>query len=189
MKSQRIHQIAIVVLLISASAVAQAQGPQRHPRAAQALEKAVPEQNFGKLHLEKHEVVTVRDNRQVPGLNGLMFVYYKSDGGRQIMLSVQWFEETKDLLAFYESQLKEQIKQLPELKKREFDMNVIWSEGDKAYFWTDRKHFAVGMGGDSIPPEMAKAYLRRIPGRDAGIEKKSQQKGAGEGEEGRKAES
>ena len=39
----------------------------------EALEEVVLKQDFGAFRFQKHEVVTIKNNDRVPGLNGLMF--------------------------------------------------------------------------------------------------------------------
>ena len=120
----------------------------------------------------------MKKNDRVPGLNGLMFAYYKDDGGSRIMVSVQWFENGKDLQAFFDSNIAQQLK-IPEqkgLKKRKFEGSVIWSNGTQAHYWTDGRNLMCSEGGESVPDELVEAYLKRIPSKVAEIGDKKEAK-------------
>lgn len=174
--SRLIRQLSAVLMLLSASLVAQEKDRADNPQAAEALAAVVQKKDLGKFQFDKSDMVTMKQNDRVPGLGGLVFAYYKDDAGSRIMLEILWFEYKDKLLAFYDSQLKTQLKQQKELKKSKVEDSVIWGNGDKAYYWTDGEHFVVSMGGAPIPPEMAKSYLKLVPSRVAELGVKEKKK-------------
>ncbi len=157
--------IGIVTALFAGSAVAQ---PEKHPEAEKAMAKIVLQKDFGKqLKFHSREVVTVARNDKVPGLNGLMFMYWWGDAGITIKASVVWFEKKDDLLKFYAS-----TTQGNDYKLGEFNGTRIWKMGKDGYTWTDGEHFMVSLGGPPLPPEeMVKDWLGMIGSKVAEIEK------------------
>jgi hypothetical protein len=167
---------------LTASGVASAQPLQQLPEVAKAMEKIIQkEKAFNGFNYSSHQVVTIKDNDRVPGLNGLMFVKYKNDAGQQIMLSIQWFEDKEDLLGFYVSNLDERKRQGNKPVRKNIGKNVIREtsiEGISLYEWTDAEHFAMSLGGPEVPPEMLKAYLKAVPGRSEDPEEKPEKQNA-----------
>ena len=171
MKAKYPPLVSAIALLVSLSAVAQGQVPQKHPGAEKAMAKIVLEEDFGDdLKFHSREVVTLAQNDRVPGLNGLMFMRWKGDGaGTEVMASVQWFEKKEDLLAFYAGSKKRKG-----FKLGEFDGTVLWKVGESGYSWTDGEHFMVSLGGSPPPPpEMVKAWLAMITSKVADLEKEN----------------
>jgi hypothetical protein len=153
--------------------------PPKHPGAEKAMAKIVLEKDFGDdLKFHSRQVVTMAHNDKVPGLNGLMFMRWKGEApGTEVMASVQWFEETKDLLAFYD-----QSKKREDYKLGEFDGTKVWKIGEAGYSWTDGEHFLVSLGGSPAPPpEMVKAWLAMIASKVAEVEKEDEEKPASAG--------
>jgi hypothetical protein len=161
---------------LTASGVTSADPLQQLPEVAKAMEKIVQkEKAFDGFNYQSHEVITIRENDRVPGLNGLMFVKYKNDAGQQIMLSIQWFEDKEDLLGFYVSNLDARRKQGIIPQRQSIDKNVLWEtsiENGSIYEWTDAEHFAMSLGGPEVLPEILKAYLKAVPGRSEDPEEK-----------------
>jgi hypothetical protein len=158
-------------VLVSSTATAQ---PPKHPEAEKAFARIVLEKNFGDdLKFHSRQVVTMAQNDRVPGLNGLMFMRWKGDApGTEVMASVQWFAENKELLAFYaQSNTRE------DYKLGKFDGTTLWKIGDSGYSWTDGEHFLVSLGGSPAPPpEMVKAWLAMIASKVAEVEKEAEKK-------------
>ena len=73
-----------------------------HPGAEKAMERIVLERDFGdNLKFHSRKVITIAENPKVPGLNGLMFMRSKGAApAMEVVASVQWFEDTGDLLHF-----------------------------------------------------------------------------------------
>lgn len=115
-----------------------------HPGAERALERIVLEQDFGEdLKFYSREVVTFAENPRVQGLNGLMFMRWKgAEPATEVVASVQWFEETSDLLPFYRAGKASQVRGLLPIGD-----TVIWKTGENSCLWTDGEHFVVGLGG------------------------------------------
>lgn len=156
------------LLILSASFLLGLQGVAQdavgdNPKAAKALSGVLIKNELGGFAFSKHEIATMKNNPQVPGLGGLMFVHYKNDADEQMTVSVQWFEDQKKLMKFFEDQLKRQRKVLPQLKKVEVGGNVVWSVENTAYYWTDSKTLMVSLGGKKVPLEFIKGYLKKIP--------------------------
>jgi hypothetical protein len=131
-----------------------------HPGAEKALEQIVLEQDFGDdLKFHSREAATFADNPRVPGLNGLMFMRWKgANPATEIVASLQWFEETIDLLPFYRAERARTARGLLSIGN-----TVIWKTGEQSYLWTDGEHFVVGLGGSPAPPqEMMEAWLALI---------------------------
>ena len=131
-----------------------------HPAAEQALEQIVLEQDFGdNLKFHSREAVTFADNSRVRGLNGLMFVRWKgAEPATEIVASVQWFEETSDLLSFYRAERARTGRGLLPIGD-----TIVWKTGEHSYLWTDGEHFVIGLGGSpAVPQEMLEAWLAMI---------------------------
>lgn len=131
-----------------------------HPGAERALKRIVLDQDFGDgLKLYSREVVTMAENARVRGLNGLMFMRWKgAEPASEIVASVQWFEETSDLLPFYRAERTRTGRGLLPIGD-----TVIWKTGENSYLWTDGEHFVVGLGGSPAPPlEMLEAWLALV---------------------------
>jgi hypothetical protein len=131
-----------------------------HPGAKKAMERIVLERDFGdNLKFHSREVITIAENSKVPGLNGLMFMRWKGAApAMEVVASVQWFEDTSDLLHFYRAEKARTGRGLLPIGD-----TVIWKTGDNSYLWTDGEHFVVGLGGSPAPPkEMLEAWLALI---------------------------
>jgi hypothetical protein len=131
-----------------------------HPGAERALERIVLEQDFGDdLKFYSREVVTIAENPKVRGLNGLMFMRWKgAEPATEVVASVQWFEDTSDLLPFYRAEKARTGRGLLPIAD-----TVIWKTGENSYLWTDGEHFVVGLGGSPAPPlEMLEAWLALV---------------------------
>ena len=131
-----------------------------HPGAEKALARIVLERDFGDdLKFDSREVVTIDENPRVRGLNGLMFMRWKgADTQAKVVASVQWFEETSDLLPFYRAEKARTVRGLLAIGD-----TVIWKTSENSYLWTDGEHFVVGLGGSPTPPkEMLEAWLALI---------------------------
>lgn len=131
-----------------------------HPGAEKALGQIVLEQDFGDdLKFHSREAATFADNPRVPGLNGLIFMRWKgANPATEIVASVQWFEETTDLLPFYRAEKARTARGLLSMGS-----TVIWKTGEQSYLWTDGEHFVVGLGGSPAPPQaMLEAWLALI---------------------------
>ena len=131
-----------------------------HPGAEKALGRIVLERDFGdNLRFHSREVTTIEENTKVRGLNGLMFMRWKgSDPEMEVVASVQWFEDTSDLLPFYRAQKARTGQGLLTVGD-----TVIWRTGKHSYLWTDGEHFVVGLGGSPAPPKkMLEAWLALI---------------------------
>ena len=173
------------LIATACSLAAQENANQPHPRAAKALERVGLQKNFGEFQFQKREIITLKENDRVKGLNGLMFAYYKKQpNGPRITLSIQWFEKEEDLLKFYNGNM---LKQQGWEKKKVADCVVLSMKG-MAYQWTDGEHFTVSMGGAPIPPELAKAYLALVPSRVGELAKKQGEKAGRERQERRPGE-
>lgn len=154
-----IVMILLAALLMPFSALVHAQGSP-HPGAEQALARIVLEKDFGDgLKLQSREAVTFATNPQVPGLNGLLFMRWNgADPADQITASVQWFEETSDLLAFYTAERARAAQGLQMVGG-----TVVWKTSEQSYLWTDGGHFMVSIGGSPAPSkEMLMAWLDLI---------------------------
>lgn len=146
--------LATLLALLSLQGYAQTAA---HPGAEKALEQIVLERDFGDdLKFHSREAATFADNPRVPGLNGLIFMRWKgSNSATEIVASVQWFEETSDLLPFYHAERARSARGLLTIGN-----TVIWRTGEQSYLWTDGEHFVVGLGGSPAPPqEMLEAWL------------------------------
>jgi len=131
-----------------------------HPGAEKALERIVLERDFGdNLRFHSREVITVAENPKVPGLNGLMFMRWKGATPTiEVVASVQWFEDTSDLLPFYRAEKARTGRGIVPIGDA-----VIWKTGENSYLWTDGEHFVVGLGGSPAPSkEMLEAWLALI---------------------------
>lgn len=131
-----------------------------HPGAERAMAGIVLERDFGdNLKFHSREVITIAENREVPGLNGLMFMRWKgATPAMEVIASVQWFEDTSDLLHFYRAEIARAGRGLLPIGD-----TVIWKTGEHSYLWTDGAHFLIGLGGSPAPPEeMLEAWLALI---------------------------
>ena len=131
-----------------------------HPGAEKALERIVLEKDFGDdLKFYSREVVTIAENSKVRGLHGLMFMRWKgAEPATEVVASVQWFEETSDLLSFYRAEKTRTGRGLLPIGD-----TVIWKTGENSYLWTDGEHFVAGIGGSPAPPlEMLEAWLALV---------------------------
>ena len=167
MNLSRTHQvIATVLLLLVGPAPAQPPDRAEDPVAAEALARVILERDFDNWEFQKADVVTMRQNDRVPGLNGLAFVYYKNAAGPRVELVVQWFENKDALRAFFDAHLEQQGL----FQRRAFADLIIWSAetpDGAGYMWTDDSHFVISMAGSSIPLELVEAYLDVVPSRVA----------------------
>jgi len=158
--------LAAALLLLAPAGQAQ---PTPHPGAERALRGIVLERDFGdNLKFHSREVLTLADNSRVRGLNGLMFVRWKGpDAGTEVVASVQWFENTRELLPFYRA-----AKSRAELGLVSIDDTVIWKTSESSYLWTDGGHFVVAIGGSPAPSkEMLRAWLALIESRPPDLAK------------------
>lgn len=130
-----------------------------HLQAELALDGIVLEKSFAGLVLQSRDAVTMIENPRVPGLNGILFMRWKgADPAKEIMASVQWFENKEDLLAFYRKEKARRRAGLFVVAD-----SVVWKTGESSYLWTDGRHFVVGLGGAPAPPrEMLEAWLALI---------------------------
>jgi hypothetical protein len=148
---------APLLTLLSLQGYAQTQV---HPEAETALRRIVLERDFGdSLKFHSRESVTFAENPRVPGLNGLLFMRWKgADPATEVVASVQWFEETSDLLPFYRAERARTGRGLLPVGD-----TVVWKTGEHSYLWTDGEHFVVGLGGSpTTPREMLEAWLALI---------------------------
>lgn len=183
MKSRHLHLFIIAFLLLAMGNVSQGQMPENYPKAEEALNKIVQEKAFGKFQFDKKQIISIKNNDKVPGLNGLMFAYYKDKEGNRVEFSVQWFEDKKKLLEFYESNLEHMQRQMKGLKKIKINDNEVWGYNGKMYAWTDAEHIMLSMAGNTVPPEMVKAYLKAVPSKIDAIDKKEEKDQSGKDEE------
>ncbi len=171
MNAKRLTILCSLAALSSSGAFAQA-AP--HPGAEKAMARIVLEKDYGDdLKFDKREVVSILENDRVPGLNGLIFMYWRGDDPNSfVMASVQWFEKKDDLIKFYRQTTKGQ-----DFKLGEFDGTTLWKVGESGYSWTDGEHFLVSLGGNPPPPrEMVKDWLAMIGNKVAEIEKEAKKK-------------
>lgn len=151
-----------MLLLVTDGVVAQDDTPQEHPEAKVALEQVVVEADFGDYKFDHHDISTMKNNPQVPGLGGLMFVRYKSGKTDEVELSVTWHEDKQALDSFFA-----RTKQNPMFKKHKVGEQVILQfkqDDGQACSWTDGKHLVISMlSGEPIPEELINAYLAVIP--------------------------
>ena len=151
----RIFFVLAPLLVLSSLQAQSSDSP--HLGAAKAMERIVLERDFGdNLRFHSREASTFADNQSVPGLNGLMFMRWKGeDPATEVVASVQWFERTSDLLAFYRAEKARTARGLETV-----DNTVIWKTSEHSFLWTDGKNFVVGIGGSpKPPPEMLTAWL------------------------------
>jgi hypothetical protein len=130
-----------------------------HVQAELALEGIVLDKSFAGLELHSRDAITMVSNTQVPGLNGILFMRWAgTDPSKEIMASVQWFENTEDLLACYR---KEKARSRAGLFV--VGDSIVWKTSESSYLWTDGRHFVVGLGGSPAPPRnMLEAWLTLI---------------------------
>jgi hypothetical protein len=143
--------------------------------ATMALADVVLERDFGDLKFKKCEIVSQPRNERTPEVSGLMFVFYEDAAGREVSLSLQWFRDRRDLQSFFESSHR-----LEEFEQGEFDGEPVWRIGNRAYSWTDDRHYLLTIGGSVIPRELVQAYLEVIPSRLAEFYEAPQKKPLGE---------
>lgn len=142
--------------------------PRPHPEAEKAMAAINLEQDFGtQLKFHSREIVTMANNHQVPGMNGLMFMRWRGDDPKtEVTASVQWFEHRSDLLNFY----AETVHRGGFLSGKLND-KVVWEIGEHGFSWTDGKHFLVSLiGSPPPPPKMLNAWMALIPSNVAEIE-------------------
>lgn len=149
--------VATLLAVLSPEVHAQ---PAPHPDAEKAQERIVLEQDFGRgLELYSRESVTMAENPTVPGLNGLLFMRWRgAEPAAEVVASVQWIEETSDLLEFYRAEKARTQRGLLATGD-----TVVWKTSESSYLWTDAEHIVVGLGGSPAPSrEMLEAWLALI---------------------------
>ena len=165
MKS-KLTSIAIVgaLLVVAASAEPQAKSP-TEVQVAQALANVLVDKDIGRYTFDNCEIKVRRSPETKEYHRCGVFVEYDDVERNEINIGIGWFSDKQQL----NEGISRYLKHYKNIEEFTLDKTVILrfkSDGDENYMWSDGEHFLIKMeaeGIPSVPSEIAKAYLAKIP--------------------------
>ena len=164
MNSKCKHMAFAIVFLSITALAAFGNKPPGKVQVVQALANVIVDKDIGEYRFDRCKITVL------PAYNRFgATIEHKDAKHNEINIGIQWFPNKTKL----NEQLSTLLKHYKGIEKIAFENTTIlrfMNDGDECYMWTDGEHIFIRMeaeGIPSVPPEIAKAYLAKIPSKVA----------------------